>query len=74
MAEELADHREPFVFRYKNWKGVTAPRRVFPIEVFYGVTDYHSDKEQWFLRATDIDKGAERCFAMNDIVGPVTRD
>lgn len=51
---------------YRNWKGVTAERRILPIEVWYGSTEYHADS-QWLLRALDTVKGEERNFAMQDI-------
>jgi predicted DNA-binding transcriptional regulator YafY len=57
----------PLRFIYENWKGEINKRTVFPIEIWYGHTDYHT-KDQWFLRAMDIDKSAERDFAIKDII------
>lgn len=54
-------------FKYKNWEGKTATRRVIPIKFWYGHTDYHKD-DQWLLKATDIEKSAERDFAVKDII------
>ena len=51
---------------YTNWKGETAKRLIRPIELWFGATEYHPD-EQWLLRALDIEKNAERNFAMKDI-------
>jgi hypothetical protein len=45
----------------------SAVRRVKPIEVWYGKTEWHP-KEQWFLKAMDLEKGEERNFAIRDIL------
>lgn len=54
------------VINYTNWKGVTAFRRIIPIEIFFGSTEWHKE-EQWLLKAYDVDKNAERSFAVKDI-------
>lgn len=59
--------KKPLVFEYINWEGKKAVRRVMPIKLWYGKTQYHP-KEQWLLRATDLEKDAERDFAVKDIV------
>lgn len=51
---------------YTNWKGVTAKRRIVPKNIFYGSTEWHNE-EQWLLNAFDIDKQADRAFAIKDI-------
>lgn len=51
---------------YTNWKGETATRRIVPIEVWFGHTQWHTE-DQWLLKARDIEKDAERDFAMKDI-------
>jgi predicted DNA-binding transcriptional regulator YafY len=55
-------------FLYKNYKGETAVRRVYPLELWWGKTDWHP-AEQWFLKAFDIDKEDTRDFAISDISG-----
>ncbi len=52
---------------YKNWRGEVAERSIQPIELWYGKTDYHPE-EQWLLKAYDIEKKAERDFAVKDIL------
>jgi predicted DNA-binding transcriptional regulator YafY len=59
--------KQKLQFRYKNWQGVTAMRSVEPIKIWYGETQFHKSK-QWFLKAFDLDKKAERNFAMRDII------
>ena len=51
---------------YTNWKGETNYRRIIPISVEFKSTEWHP-QEQWILNALDIDKNAERGFAMKDI-------
>lgn len=54
-------------FDYKNWKGETNKRTVVPYEIWFGSTEFHKE-EQWFLRAFDVDKYAERNFALKDVI------
>lgn len=51
---------------YKNWKGEVGLRRIKPIQVFYGATEWHP-AAQWLLKALDVEKNAERDFALGDI-------
>lgn len=52
--------------QYTNWKGVQSIRRIMPIKMFYESNEFHTEK-QWLLLAYDLDKGAERTFAVKDI-------
>ncbi len=54
------------LFEYTNWKGVTKTRKVRPKVIWFGNTEWHPD-HQWLLTAFDVDKQAERDFAMKDI-------
>jgi hypothetical protein len=54
-------------FRYRNHRGEVAERRVRPIHVWYGSTEHHP-YAQWLLRAYDLDKQAERDFALHDVL------
>lgn len=54
-------------FEYKNWKGEVGIRKVIPIEIFMGTTDFHKEN-QWLMIALDLEKNEERTFAMNDII------
>jgi hypothetical protein magn03005560 len=60
------DNNQIITMVYTNYKGKTAVRRVLPKEIFFGHTDWHSE-EQWLMTAYDIDKEADRTFAMKDI-------
>ena len=54
-------------FEYKNWKNETKIRVVIPESIWYGSTEFHKE-EQWFLKAFDIEKSADRDFAVKDII------
>jgi len=56
---------EPLTFTYRNWRGEIAERRAIPRRVYFGATEWHPEP-QWLLRALDVDKGAERDFALKD--------
>jgi hypothetical protein len=56
-------------FPYTNWRGEFSVRRVLPIRVWFGSTDWHPEP-QWLLRALDLDKGGERDFAFSQINKP----
>lgn len=53
---------------YRNWRGEVAERVITPIRVWFGSTEWHPEP-QWFLRAMDEEKGAERDFALRDFMG-----
>jgi predicted DNA-binding transcriptional regulator YafY len=50
---------------YTNYKGETAWRRIIPKRIWFGKNEWHS--EQWLLEAFDVEKNADRDFAMKEI-------
>ena len=66
QAENIGDD-EPVRIGYTNWKGEKGDRHIQPLQVWYGATQWHPE-EQWLLRALDVEKQAERDFALKDIV------
>lgn len=52
---------------YTNYKGERAWRRILPLKIWFGSTEWHP-AEQWFMDAEDIDRKATRSFALCDIV------
>lgn len=60
------DTREVW-FTYTNWRGETSERKVLPLSIWFGSTEWHPE-EQWFIRGTDVEKGEERDFALTDMV------
>ena len=53
-------------FDYVNWRGEQATRRAEVKGIQYGATEYHPET-QWLMSAWDIEKQANRVFAMNDM-------
>ena len=51
---------------YTNYRGETSVRSIIPIKIRFGKTEWHPE-EQWLLDAFDVEKDAERSFAMKDI-------
>lgn len=51
---------------YTNYRGETSLRTIIPIKIWYGSTNWHPDP-QWLLDARDIEKRADRSFALKDI-------
>lgn len=52
---------------YRNHAGVEAWRHIYPLRLWRGCTDWHHEP-QWLLDVFDLDKNAERTFAMKDIL------
>ena len=53
-------------FTYTNYRGEVAERHVLPRSIVFMSTPHHPD-EQWILRGYDLDKKAERHFALKDL-------
>ncbi len=51
---------------YTNYKGETDMRKIIPKEIVFGSNQWHKE-DQWLLLAYDLDKKADRNFAMKDI-------
>ena len=62
----MTDLKTDVTFTYKNYRGETSIRVVRPIMIAFGTTDFHPEP-QWLLYAWDLNKAAERVFAMKDI-------
>lgn len=52
---------------YRNWRGEVAARTILPKRIWYGQTDWHPES-QWLLEAYDLEREAERSFALRDIM------
>lgn len=59
-------HSKQVSIVYTNYRGETNLRVIEPHRMWYGSTEWHPEA-QWLLDALDVDKGAERTFAMRDI-------
>lgn len=51
---------------YTNHRGETATRRIIPRQIRFGTSEWYAG-EQWFLEAFDLDRQANRSFAMRAI-------
>ncbi len=51
---------------YTNWKGETGVRRILPIRLYYGKSEFHAGC-QWLLEVMDVGRGKRRTFAVNEI-------
>lgn len=64
------------VIDYTNWRGERIKRRVQPIEIWWGETNWHPGN-QWLLKANDVDIASKdpdhipcvKDFAMSGIHG-----
>ncbi len=51
---------------YTNWEGKTAIRKILPMRLYFGETEYHKG-QQFLLECFDVDKQAPRTYAVRDI-------
>ncbi len=51
---------------YTNHRGETAIRRIIPQGIIFGCTEWHP-RDQWLLQAFDLEKRADRVFALADV-------
>ena len=68
MPDRKGNIDQPFSGWYKNYEGKVQWRTILPIELWYGSTDGHP-AEQWFVKAYDPTKDAQRDFALADFLG-----
>jgi len=56
---------------YTNWRGERRWRIIRPLDLFFGVDQWHSDgseqRPQWFIVAIDVARQVRRHFALEDI-------
>jgi predicted DNA-binding transcriptional regulator YafY len=65
-AQDPTDTDTAISLVYTNYRGETSVRRVIPQRIWFGATDWHPE-EQWMLDALDVEKQADRSFALKDI-------
>jgi len=63
---ELLQHEQAVRIVYTNYKGETSERTIIPRRMWLGETQWHPGT-QWLLDAFDLDKQADRSFAVRDI-------
>lgn len=64
--ESPALPKESVQIVYTNYRGETAVRKIHPKRIWFGSTKWHPE-EQWLLDALDLEKMADRSFALRDI-------
>lgn len=52
-------------FVYTNHRGETEVRHIVPIRIRFAASEWHP-QEQWLMDAFDLDRDAERSFALSD--------
>lgn len=52
---------------YTNYKEKTNQRSIIPKKIIFSSNEWHKE-QQWFLIAYDIEKKADRTFAMKNII------
>lgn len=62
----LTEDGRMIVIRYTNYRGETSDRRIVPLRIRFASSEWHP-VAQWLLDAFDLDRGAERSFALKDI-------
>ena len=62
---------ENLTITYTNYRGETSVRRITPMALYYGRSEWH-EGWQWILRARDLDKDEVREFALKDFGAPAT--
>ena len=67
-AEPMPMQPMAIVLDYTNWKGERRDRRVMPLTLWFGVSEFH-DEAQWFIRAIDLERNVMRDFALATIHG-----
>lgn len=62
---DMSSQGMPITFTYTNWRGETAQRTAVPKSLWFGVTDWHPEPG-WLMTAHDLEKAADRDFALAD--------
>lgn len=52
---------------YKNYREELKEYLIIPHNMWFGRTDFHPGEEQWFIRATDVNRNVVRDFAWLDV-------
>lgn len=66
MPLNAEDLQKQVKIRYEDYRGETSLRVVVPVKIWFGATEWHSEP-QWLLEALDVQKRADRSFAVKDI-------
>jgi predicted DNA-binding transcriptional regulator YafY len=64
----LTEETQSVIIDYTNYRGERSLRRIIPKGIRFASSEFHPG-EQWLLDAYDLDKQADRTFALKDIHG-----
>jgi len=67
MSSAKSHSNNVVTIRYTNYRGETADRQIVPIRIRFGSSEWHPE-EQWLLDAFDLDRNADRSFALKDVL------
>lgn len=67
-----AEPAPAIVFWYRNYRGEEGYRRVRPLSIRYGSSEWHKE-EQWLMLGYDTENNKQREFAMKDMSGVIGR-
>jgi len=65
-SKEKTKINQAVVIAYTNYRNEVSVRQIIPKEIYFGSNQWHKEP-QWLLKAYDLDKKADRHFAMADI-------
>lgn len=65
MTDPAHNEGQAICFGYTNWRGETSIRRAIPIAITWGSTEWHPEPG-WLMTAYDLERQAERQFALAD--------
>lgn len=66
MPDQQKDAQKEICILYTNHRGETSVRRLVPIRIWFGKTEWHPE-EQWLLEGFDLDRQAARSYALKEI-------
>ena len=66
MDKSSVDEKQLVTIDYTNYRGERGTRRIGPGRIHFAAANWHPEP-QWLLDAFDLDREAERSFAMKDI-------
>jgi hypothetical protein len=68
LASDSGAEEQWLIFWYRNYKGAEGMRRVRPLRIRFGSSEWHPE-DQWLMLAYDLENNKEREFAMRDMSG-----
>ena len=65
LTQPLTGEMTKITMIYRNYRGEVGRRTIIPLAIWFGHTEFHPDP-QWLLTAFDVEKKAQRDFALRD--------